>query len=117
MDTLQEMNKEYFRTDLPPLEVGDKVKVSTKIFNKNEKDKFRLTHFEGEIIAKKNPNQISYAFHVLKESAKVGIENVFSYHSPLIVSIKKFGGKPKQKVRRAKLYYLERKLAKKKDSE
>ncbi|CAJ0762890.1 4214_t:CDS:2, partial [Entrophospora sp. SA101] len=51
-----------------------------------------------------------------KGSDKVAIRSIFTYHSPLIASIKKIG-KINQKVRRAKLYYLERELAKKKDNE
>jgi len=125
MDTLQEISKQYFRTDLPPLQVGDKVEITTKNFNKNEKakneekPKLRLTHFKGTVIGQKNPGQISYSFSVLKESKgsdKLAIRSIFSYHSPLIVSIKKLG-KLNQKIRRAKLYYLERELAKKKDNE
>ena len=116
MDTLQEISKQYFRTDLPELQVGDKVEVTTKNFNENEKDKFRLTHFKGTIIAQKNKEQISYTFSILKESNKVAIRGIFSYHSPLITGIKKLG-KINQKVRRAKLYHLERELAKKKDNE
>ncbi|MEG7978800.1 MAG: 50S ribosomal protein L19 [Mollicutes bacterium UO1] len=125
METLQVINKQYFRTDLPPLQVGDKVEITTKNFNKNEKakheekPKLRLTHFKGTVIAQKNSGQISYTFSVLKDSKgsdKLAIRSIFSYHSPLIVSIKKTG-KINQKIRRAKLYYLERELAKKKDNE
>ncbi|CAH1755786.1 15094_t:CDS:10 [Entrophospora sp. SA101] len=68
MDTIQEINKEYFRTDLPQLEVGDKVEIITKNFKKSEKDKYRLTHFKGTVIAQKNKQRISYNFSVLKES-------------------------------------------------
>lgn len=124
MDTLSQLSKQYFRTDLPPLQIGDKVEITTKHFNQNEPEKkdtstppkTRLIHFKGTIIAQRNCRQISYTFAVLKESNKVVIRSVFSYHSPLIVSIKKLG-KINQKVRRAKLYYLERELAKKKDNE
>lgn len=124
MDTIRDITKQYFRTDLPPLQVGDKVEITTKNFNQNEKNKedgktkYRLTHFKGTVITQKNPHQISYTFSVLKDSKgsdKVAIRSIFSYHSPLIVSIKKIG-KINQKVRRAKLYYLERELAKKKDN-
>ncbi|RHZ35186.1 50S ribosomal protein L19 [endosymbiont GvMRE of Glomus versiforme] len=114
MDSLQEINKQYFRTDLPSLEIGDIIEVSIKNFDKNEKDKFRLTRFKGEIIAQKNKGQISYTFSVLKESDKVVIRSIFSYHSPLIVEIEKLPH-AKRKIRRAKLYYLERKIIKKKD--
>jgi len=125
MDTiLHDITKQYFRTDLPPLQIGDKIEVTAKHFNQNEKNKdgkqkYRLTHFKGIVIAQKNPHQISYTFSVLKEgkgSDKVAIRSVFSYHSPLIISIKKLG-EINKKVRRAKLYYLERELAKKKENE
>src|SRR4051812_47506230 len=117
MDTISNISKQYFRTDLPSLQVGDKVEITTKYLNQNQngkekkddsaKQKIRLTHFKGIVIAQKNCGQISYNFSVLKESSKLVIRSVFSYHSPLIVSIKKIG-KINQKVRRAKLYYLER---------
>ena len=116
MNTLHDINKQFFRTDLPQLQVGDKVEITTKNFNKNEKEKFRLTHFKGIVIAQNNKEQISYTFAVLKESNKVAIRSIFSYHSPLIMGIKKLG-RINQKVRRAKLYYLERELAKRKDNE
>src|SRR2546429_7634300 len=125
MDKIRDITKQYLRTDLPPLQVGDKVEITTKNFNKNEKKKddgkpkYRLTHFKGTIITQKNPKRISYTFSVLKESKgsdKVAIRSIFSYHSPLIVSIKKLG-KIREKVRQAKLNYLERDLAKKKDNE
>jgi|SRR6185436_11991101 len=125
MDTILDMNKKYFRTDLPSLQVGDKVEVVTKNLNRNEKatngekSKYRLTHFKGTVITQKNKGQISYTFSVLKDSKggdKAAIRSIFSYHSSLIVSIKKLG-KINEKVRRAKLYYLEKELAKKKDNE
>ncbi|CAG8849778.1 17260_t:CDS:1, partial [Racocetra persica] len=53
MDAIRDITKEYFRTDLPALQVGDKVEITTKNFNKNEKSskdekpKYRLTHFKG----------------------------------------------------------------------
>jgi len=127
MDTLSQICKRYFRTDLPVLQVGDKVEITLKQFNlneqKNKKDsvspRSRLTHFKGTVIAQKNQGQISHTFSVLKDSKgsdKLAISSVFSYHSPFILSIKK-AGKILGKVRRAKLYYLERELAKKKDNE
>src|SRR3954471_24239095 len=67
MNNLYDITKQYSRTDLPELKVGDKIEVVTKNFNKNEKDKYRLTHFKGIVIGQKNEKQISYAFSVLKE--------------------------------------------------
>ncbi|CAG8559418.1 9404_t:CDS:2 [Cetraspora pellucida] len=74
MDTIFDITKQYFRTDLPALQIGDKVEITTKNFNKNEKSskdektKYRLTHFKGTVIAQKNPGQIGYTFSVLKDS-------------------------------------------------
>src|SRR5215208_4458477 len=125
MDATSDIIKQYFRTDLPPLQVGDKVEITTKNFNPNEKkkddgeSKHRLTRFIGTVISQKNPQQISYTFSVLKDSKgsdKVAVKSIFSYHSPLIVSIKKLG-RIKEKVCRSKLYHLEKELAEKKDKE
>ncbi|CAG8839595.1 5207_t:CDS:1, partial [Racocetra persica] len=49
---------------------GDEVEVIAKNFHPQEKDKYRLTHFKGVVIARKNPQKISYTFSVLKESNK-----------------------------------------------
>ncbi|CAG8467349.1 392_t:CDS:2 [Gigaspora margarita] len=119
MNILAEITQPYFRTDLPQLTVGDKIEVITKNFDpreKNEKPKYRLTHFKGTVIAQKNPKRISYTLSVLKESSKIASTSVFFYHSPLIASIKKLG-RINRPVRRAKLYFLERETARKKDNE
>src|ERR1044072_8663108 len=111
MDALHDITKQYFRTDLPSLQVGDKVKITTKNLNRNKKtkkdEKEKHTHFEGTVISQKNKGQISYTFSVLKKnkgSEKMAIRIIFSYHSPSIVNIKKIG-KINQKVNHAKLYY------------
>ena len=116
MVSLSEISKQYFRIDLPPLKVGDKVEITSKNLSLNEKGKSRLINFKGTVIAQKNTGQISYTFSVLKESKKIAIRGIFSYHSPLIVGIKKLGV-INQKVRRAKLNHLEKQLTKKKDNE
>ena len=108
MNILQEITQQYLRTDLPELQIGDIVEITIKNYKQNEKDKFRLTHFKGTVIAQKNKKQISYTFSVLKETNKVKVRSTFLYHSPFLVSIKKLR-RINQKVRRAKLYYLERK--------
>lgn len=116
MNSLDEITNQYLRSDLPQIQVGDKVEVISKNFSPNKKEGYRLTHFRGTVIAQKNRKQISYTFAVLKESNKIAIRSTFSYHSPLLVSIKKLG-KINSKVRRAKLSYLERELNQKKDNE
>ncbi|CAJ0747030.1 12934_t:CDS:2 [Entrophospora sp. SA101] len=113
---LNQITKPYLRNDLLPLQVGEKVEVITKIQDKGNKEKYKLSSFKGIIIAQKRKKQISYNFTVLHESNKLTIKQIFFYHSPLIAEIKKLG-KINQKVRRAKLYFLERKLAARKAGE
>src|SRR4051794_40210418 len=115
MNILHEIASSYFRNDLPSLEVGEKVEVVNKIWDKKDPKKYRLSSFKGTIIACRNKKQISYTFTVLKESKKIMVKNIYFYHSPLIDNIKKIGKLPK--VRRAKLFYLERLLAEKKNKE
>jgi ribosomal protein L19 len=116
MDLLQEITKPYLRTDLPPLRIGERIEVVIKIPDKENKEKYKLASFKGIIIAQKRKKQISYNFTVLHESNKLAIKQTFFYHSSLITSIKKIGI-INQKVRRAKLYFLERELAAKKAGE
>src|SRR5437763_10604057 len=116
MDLLQEITKPYLRNDLPSLRTGEEIEVVTKVFNKDNKKEYKLSAFRGTIISRKRPKQISYNFTVFKESKKLVVEQIFFYHSSLIVSIRKIGMTNK-KVRRAKLYFLERKSIAKKTGE
>lgn len=93
------IEKEYMRLDLPSIEIGDNVKVYTKIV---EGDKERIQVFEGVVIRKRGGN-IRATFTVRKVSYGVGVEKTFPAHSPVIENIEVTG---KSKVRRAKLYYL-----------
>jgi len=86
--------------------VGDTIIVQQKI---KEGNKFRTQPFEGIVIAIKNcsPNKM---FTVRKIStAAVGVERIWPAISPWIssVSVKKEGD-----VRRAKLYYLRKRIGK-----
>ncbi len=86
--------------------VGDTIRVVTKIL---EQDKVRLHPFEGIVIAKKGKKG-SERFTVRRVSHGEGIEKVFLINSPSIESIEII---KKGKVRRAKLYYLRKKIGKK----
>lgn len=119
MDLLQEITKPYLRNDLPSLRTGEEIEVVTKVFNNKDKDnkkEYKLSAFRGIIISQKRPKQISYNFTIFKESKKLVVKQIFFYHSSSIVSIKKIG-MTNQKVRRAKLYFLERKSIAKKAGE
>ncbi len=80
---------------------GDKIRVYVKI---KEKDKERISAFEGVVIRKKRGLQGS--FTVRKVSYGIGVERTFPLNSPRIdrIEVKKEG-----KGRRARLYYLRKK--------
>ncbi|HOV91381.1 MAG TPA: 50S ribosomal protein L19 [Syntrophorhabdaceae bacterium] len=98
-ETIDLIEKEHMRLDLPDVNVGNNVKVYTKIF---EGDKERVQMFEGVVIRKRGGNTRA-TFTVRKISYGIGIEKTFPIHSPLIEKIEITS---KSKVRRAKLYYL-----------
>lgn len=86
--------------------VGDTVVVSQKI---KEGEKTRLQNFEGIVISIKGRGA-DKSFTVRKMVGNIGVERVWPANSPWITKIKV---KKKGKVRRAKLYYLRRRVGKK----
>lgn len=96
----------FTKKEMPQFNVGDTVKVLTKI--PEGVDKFRLHPFEGVVIAKSGSG-IKLNFTVRKVSSGEGIERVFPLYSPSIerIEIIRSG-----KVKRAKLYYLRSKIGK-----
>ena len=106
MDLVKSLSQEYMKPDLPPMNVGDTVRVTVRV---KEGNRERNQAFEGTIIAKKHGG-INETITVRRISYNVGCEKVFPVHSPTIVSVEtvRHG-----KVRRAKLYYLRDKVGKK----
>jgi large subunit ribosomal protein L19 len=100
------VEKSYLRDDIPPIEIGDTVRVHTKI---REGEKERIQVFEGIVIRWKK-GTINSAITVRKISHGIGVERVFPLHSPTVdkVEIKSQG-----QVRRARLYYLRQLTGKK----
>ena len=105
MDIIKAIESEQLRSDLPILEIGDYIKVYVKI---KEGSRERVQMFEGTVIAKKGSG-IKESFTVRRISYGVGVERVFPVHSPKIEKIEKVR---KGKVRRAKLYYLRKRVGK-----
>ena len=103
MDKLSELVGEQIRKDLPKFKPGDRVRVHVRVI---EGDKERIQPFEGDVINMRG-NGPNKTFTVRKISSGVGVERIFSFHSPKIakIDVVKEG-----KVRRAKLFYL-RKLS------
>ncbi|MFA5092996.1 MAG: 50S ribosomal protein L19 [Candidatus Omnitrophota bacterium] len=96
----------FIKKDMPAINVGDTVKVMTRIAEGS--DKFRLHPFEGVIISKCGSGPTTN-FTVRKVSFGEGIERVFPLYSPVIERIELIRS---GKVKRAKLYYLRGKVGK-----
>jgi large subunit ribosomal protein L19 len=90
----------------PAFNVGDTIAVAQRI---KEGDKERIQMFEGDVIAR-NIHGISSTFTVRKIGANaVPVERIFPDYSPMIESVKVIR---RGEVRRAKLYYLRKRVGK-----
>ncbi len=99
MNTLDLIEKEQMKSEIPEFRPGDTVRVSVRIV---EGEKERIQDFEGVVIRIKRGNNRS-TFTVRKISYGIGVERIFPFHSPRITGIKVVR---RGAVRRAKLYYL-----------
>ena len=100
---IRKLHEAQLRKDLPEFRAGDTVRVNVRLQEgEGEKVKERLQAFEGVVISKKG-RASGATFTVRRVSFGVGIERIFTLHSPTISSIGVIG---KGKVRRARLYYL-----------
>ncbi len=92
--------------ELPTFGIGDMVIVSQSI---KEAGKERLQAFQGNVISI-HKKGVSSTFIVRKiGSNSIAVERIFPFFSPLIKDIKVLG---KGDVRRAKLYYLRKRVGK-----
>ena len=105
MDIIRELEKSFMKKGITDFKVGDTVRVAVKI---KEGDKTRAQAFEGIVIARKGSG-IKETFAVRHISFGEGVERVFQVHSPQIDSIKVV---KKGKVKRARLYYLRKRIGK-----
>ena len=94
------------RNDLPEFHSGDTISVGYRVI---EGSRSRIQSFDGVVIKISSGHGLDKTFTVRKISGGIGVERIFPFHSPNIISIKvlKTG-----KVRRAKLYYLRRRKGK-----
>ena len=81
------------------LEPGDQIKVHVKI---KEGEKERIQIFEGILLARNNTG-IRETITVRKVSFGQGVERIFPIHSPVVDKVEVV---KRNRVRRAKLYYL-----------
>ena len=105
MDLIKAFTNEQLKETVPSFEIGDTVRVENKI---KEGNRERIQIFEGTVIAKKHGG-IEETFTVRRLSYGIGVEKVFPVHAPSIekVEVVRHG-----KVRRAKLYYLRKRVGK-----
>ncbi|OGH11484.1 MAG: 50S ribosomal protein L19 [Candidatus Levybacteria bacterium RIFCSPLOWO2_01_FULL_36_13] len=85
---------------------GDIIRVFQRI---KEGEKTRVQVFEGVVLSIKGRNE-NKMFTVRKMVGDVAVERIFPFNSPNIEKIT-VKGKIKQKVRRAKLYFLRQALS------
>jgi large subunit ribosomal protein L19 len=99
MNTLDALDADSLRTDIPAFRPGDTVKVHVRVVEGNRS---RIQVFQGVVIRRQGGG-IRETFTVRKVSFGVGVERTFPVHSPTIATIEvvTLGD-----VRRAKLYYL-----------
>ena len=94
-----------FRKDNAKFNVGDSVKVHTKVV---EGDKERIQIFAGIVIGKRGTG-LNETFTVRRISYGEGVERIFPFHSPRVdkIEVERQGD-----VRRAKLTYLRKRIGK-----
>jgi large subunit ribosomal protein L19 len=97
--TINTVEKDFLKDNIPVLRIGDNVKIGVKII---EGSKERVQFYEGTIIARKNTS-INTTITVRKTLQGIGVERIFLIHSPKLDSITVLRS---SKVRRSKLYYL-----------
>ena len=104
--TIESLEQRNMRTDLPQFKAGDTLRVHFKVIEGNRQ---RIQVFEG-ICIKRQGSGFRETFTVRKQSFGVGVERTFPLHSPKIekLEVAAIGD-----VRRAKLYYLRKRVGKK----
>ena len=96
---------EQFRKDSAKFNVGDSVRVHTKVV---EGDKERIQVFAGVVICIRGRG-LNQTFTVRRISYGEGVERIFPTHSP---RVEKIEVERQGKVRRAKLTYLRGRIGK-----
>ena len=105
MNVIEKIEQEQLRKDIVPFKVGDTIKVYSRI---KEADRERVQMFSG-IVINKQGRGIAETFTVRRISYGEGVERVYPVNSPFIqkIEVEREGS-----VRRAKLYYLRKRVGK-----
>ncbi|HEY3090411.1 MAG TPA: 50S ribosomal protein L19 [Jatrophihabitantaceae bacterium] len=99
MNTLDTVDAESLRSDIPDFRPGDTLKVHVRVV---EGSRSRVQVFQGVVIRRQGGG-LRETFTVRKISFGVGVERTFPVHTPIIDKIEVV---TRGDVRRAKLYYL-----------
>ena len=99
MNTLDVLDAEQLRDDIPAFRPGDTVKVHVRVIEGNRS---RIQVFQGVVIRRQGGG-VRETFTVRKVSFGVGVERTFPVHTPVVESVEVV---TRGDVRRAKLYYL-----------
>ncbi|HZN19733.1 MAG TPA: 50S ribosomal protein L19 [Micromonosporaceae bacterium] len=99
MNTLDALDAQSQRTDLPMFRAGDTLKVHARVVEGNRS---RIQIFQGVVIRRQGSG-LRETFTVRKVSFGVGVERTYPMNSPVIDRIEVI---TRGDVRRAKLYYL-----------
>jgi large subunit ribosomal protein L19 len=99
MNTLDTLDAESLRDDVPDFRPGDTLKVHVRVI---EGSRSRVQVFQGVVIRRQGGG-LRETFTVRKVSFGVGVERTSPVHTPIIDKIEVV---TRGDVRRAKLYYL-----------
>jgi len=106
MNLIAELEKKEAEKKVPQVSVGDIVKVTQEY---KEGDKKHTSIFEGRVIKISSGGGSSKTFTLRRVISGVGVEKIY----PLYLKDIKIEVLKHSKVRRAKLYYLRRRVGKK----
>src|SRR5881296_1464920 len=99
MNTLDTLDAESLRSDVPAFRPGDTLKVHARVV---EGSRSRIQIFQGVVIRRQGSG-LRETFTVRKVSFGVGVERTYPVNSPQLDRIEVI---TRGDVRRAKLYYL-----------
>jgi large subunit ribosomal protein L19 len=99
MNTLDALDAQSMRTDIPDFRAGDTLKVHARVVEGNRS---RIQIFQGVVIRRQGGG-LRETFTIRKVSFGVGVERTYPLNSPQLDRIEIV---TRGDVRRAKLYYL-----------
>jgi large subunit ribosomal protein L19 len=99
MNTLDALDAQSLRTEIPDFRAGDTLKVHARVVEGNRS---RVQVFQGVVIRRQNGG-LRETFTIRKVSFGVGVERTYPLNSPQLDRIEVVS---RGDVRRAKLYYL-----------